>query len=212
MKEENRLRVVEEIKRKQSERENERRYLDDLRERIKLMELSPIVLTYLKLSREIYELEKRCSYHGSFEDLIDTEFWRENNNYVCKHDLLIYAGSYSETINYENELDYSPCFDETGIDKIASKIIGRPIHNRFAFNRYLCLDCHKEIDVKDYEKFEREHKVLKDYILVSKAKDYLKLYYKLLYGVNAKDAQEEISKMYEKDSKNTLSKKRKLSK
>lgn len=209
MKEENRLKTVEKIKRKQSERENERRYLDDLRERIKLMELNPIVLTYLKLSREIYELEKRCSYQGSVENLIDTEFFSENNNYVCKHDLLIYAGSYSETINYENELDYSPCFDETGIDRVALEIIGRPVKRHFSFNRYLCLDCHKELDVKDYEKFESEHVVLKDYLLASKAKEYAKLYYKLLYEVNTEDAQEELSRIYNRDSKNIRVKKRK---
>ena len=66
----------------------------------------------------------------------------------------------------------------------------------FKYNAYICLECGKNVEIKDWESFEKSHFVLKNrdkYIYVF---EYISLYYQYLYTMTAKEAQENVIQMF----------------
>ena len=145
---------------------------------IKLKKLNKIrekesVLRHLDLLSEINTLKNLLGGFSTSE-IIHHEF---NTNSLeddnCSHDLWFYVGSFSSpgilNGHFQNEVYLS---DEEQIG--------------FTFNRYICMDCGKYCDVKDWKDFENKHQVLKSYDKPD-FNFYLNLYHQLLYTTSNKE-------------------------
>lgn len=203
MKETERREVVRRIQNDISEK-NE---LKTKYEELKQLSENPIVIRYLKLLDDIKAKEEKLQVFDSEEKMINLEFtWafesRINGQDMssCYHGVWLYEGSYYLSANRRLE-HYHPCrtHDEN--------------HPEFWYNRYVCLECGKKHETKNWEKFEDDHFVLKN----QKADDnlgvsyYRNLYYQLLYGNTVATAQqkviEEFYKNLEADKQKALKKK-----
>ncbi len=68
----------------------------------------------------------------------------------CPHDLWYYVGSFNGYINSDGKV-----YCET-------PVINENVYD-FSYNKYVCMDCGKIINVKDWKDFENNHMVLKSY-------------------------------------------------
>lgn len=118
----------------------------------------------------------------------------------CYHGIWLYEGSYYLSADPLGEHDKElRAVDET--------------HEDFIYNSYVCLECGKRVDTKNWKEFEDDHFVLKN----QNNKDgfdvsyYRYLYYKLLYSHNVTEAQEkvieEFYRNYEETNPKSLNKK-----
>ena len=85
----------------------------------------------------------------------------------CSHDLWYYVGSYNGYINNDGKVYYE------------SPVNNENVYN-FSYNKYVCMDCGKIINVKNWEYFENRQIVLKSYEQIPLFM-MLNFYHQLLY-------------------------------
>lgn len=186
-----RQRVIEKINKGISDRDS----LGSKYELLEEMKKNPEVIKYLEMVAEIKRINDELDFYkrlysvkgDTLENRIDWEFSLARES--CSHNIWVYGGSYYKYINHKNETDFYRDFGEN---------CGSSIHP-FSYNQYTCLECNKKMIVEDYEKFEREHIVLKNpnrkkYIDI----DYYRgIYYQMLYyNYDLKEAEDLIVKEF----------------
>ena len=126
------------------------------------------VKKYIQLEDEIIKLEKYLSEnHLNLEDTetkVVNSIFSLNTFYnpSCEHDTWIYVGSYFLAPDYINKGVWECNCENENVEE-------------FEYNKYQCLDCKKNVKVKDYKKFEQEHVVLKKINDVSFKSEYFHL-------------------------------------
>ena len=168
---------------------------------LKLKELTkdPIVQQYLKLIDDISNSEKKLEYLDSVKKIINWEFSAILKRYrkdvrltPCKHKIWLYDGSY---FLLEDPL----CEHDHEIKKFSETPTFEYCELPFMYNRYICLECGKKVETKDWKNFENSHFVLKNQ---NKENNlgfdyYNNRYYQLLYKNSIKKSQEIIIKEFE---------------
>lgn len=173
----------------------ERNELKTQYEYLEKLSKNPIVVKYLNLLEEIKLKEEHQHSFDSEEKMIDLEFvWafesriKGQDMEPCKHEIWLYDGSYYLEADWRCEHDhYYHAEDEN--------------HKDFAYNRYVCLECGKKIETKDWQTFENSHLVLKiqDDEPNLRASRYRQLYYQLLYENNVETARQKVIEQFNKD-------------
>ena len=177
----------------------EKKSLKDKYKELKKLTNAQVVKQYLQLLNDIDSLENKLKYFDSLEKIINWEFSavlhrdRPDIRLIpCKHDIWLYDGSYflSKDPLYEHDYIIKEYCETT-----TSKYGGYP----FMYNRYICLECGKKVETKDWKNFEGFHFVLKNQ---NKDTDlgsdyYINRYYQLLYRNSVKKSQETIIKEFE---------------
>lgn len=205
MKEQERLevikRILDNIKEKESLREK----------RIQLQKLfnDPKVKQYFELLENIKNIEEKYEQRNSLDDFIEWEFDKifgcardvHMDVYPCKHDIWIYGGSYHSVWHYKWD-------DDRIYRTLSENSTWKYLESEFLYNKYICLECHKRVETKDWKNFENSHFVLKN---KNKENDletsyYLNLYYKLLYENNIDNAQKLLIEEFEKDKEKQATK------
>lgn len=198
MKEQERLEVI-------------KRILDNIKEKDSLKEKNghlknllndPKVKEYLELLENIKNIEEKYEQRNSLEDFIEWEFDKifgcardvHMDVYPCKHDIWIYDGSYHSTWHYK--------WDDDRICRTLSENSSwQYLESEFLYNKYICLECHKRVETKEWKNFENLHFVLKNQNRENDLESsyYLKLYYKLLFGNEISEAQKILIEEFEKN-------------
>lgn len=175
---------------------------------LKKLAKDPTVKQYLKLIDDINNLEKKLEYFDSTEKIINWEFsailkrHRQNVRLTpCKHEIWIYDGSY---FLLEDPL----CEHDHIIWKNSETPTFKYGELPFMYNRYICLECGKKVETKDWKNFESSHFVMKNQSEENKLDfDYYNnRYYQLLYKNNIKKSQEIIIKEFEEHKEKILKK------
>lgn len=204
MKEIERQEVVRRIQNDIQEKDELRKQYDQLKE----MAANPAVVKYLQLIEEIKNKENHQSFFNSEEKMIYLEFvWafesriKGQDMEPCKHEVWLYDGSYYLDADWRCEHDhYYHADDET--------------HKDFAYNRYVCLECGKKVETKDWQNFENFHFVLKNQNGTPdlRAERYRQLYYQLLYTNDVETAKQNVIEQFnrekEEDKQKALVKKK----
>lgn len=134
------------------------------------------VKRYITLKEKILAYARNESlFKGKLENMIHYNFsWRlcsmsrDQSFEPCSHDIWIYTGSYGYWEDPRNEHDcIYLCDDEDSKD--------------FYCNKYQCLECKQEVEIKDWKSFEKNNFVLKD-INQHNVEYYRELYYQFLYS------------------------------
>jgi len=143
-------------------------------ERKEVLETTSVVQEYLKLKEEIETLNKEIKIFINEEDIIKLEFiWaycsseKKKDITQCNHDIWIYVGSYD-------------LLEDEWCEHSHEYLVKNEKGKNFSYNSYVCLECDKRISVKEWEAFEEDNFVLKNYEDID-YKYYKELYYKLLY-------------------------------
>lgn len=183
MKENERLNALEKIK----ELEFKRKEYQDLKCEYEMLIRDPKVERAISLRYRIYLLQYNVYLNDiEGENINDFAFNNSIDYNECNHDIWIYSGSYS---NCRNNFDYLK----------SPKNIPNEQNEEFLYNVYVCLDCNKRLEVKDYKKFESEHLVLKNYQFTDVEK-IRKIYFKMLRTLDCKS----VSKKLIKDFRNGM--------
>lgn len=201
MKEKDRQLIVERIQKDIEER----KLLQEKYNKLQNLLMDPQVLAYISLSEDIKKIERRQSiFKNSLKETINIEFNKALNNNIkdkkispCNHETWIYQGSFS----IENDLWYD-CEYELLVENETDK--------EFKFNRYMCLECGKSIKVPDWQKFESNHHILKNYNKNHDCTYYRNQYYQSLYNFSVEESKKHIIDEFNKDK--DLSKIKKLTK
>lgn len=198
MKEQERLQVIKRIENNIKEKKS----LKEKSEQLQKLLNDPKVKEYLELLENIKIIEEKYEQRNSLEDFIEYEFDKmfgcardiHMDVYPCKHDIWIYEGSYHSVWNFPGDNDrLTKTLSETSSWQYLNSL--------FEYNKYICLECHKRVETKEWQNFENLHFVLKNQ---NEEKDlessyYLKLYYELLYKNNIDDAQKLLIEEFEKN-------------
>ena len=198
MKEQERLQVIKRIENNIKEKKS----LKEKSEQLQKLLNDPKVKEYLELLENIKIIEEKYEQRNSLEDYIEYEFDKifgcardiHMDVYPCKHDIWIYEGSYHSVWNFPGDNDrLTKTLSETSSWQYLNSL--------FEYNKYICLECHKRVETKEWQNFENLHFVLKNQ---TEEKDlessyYLKLYYELLYKNNIDDAQKLLIEEFEKN-------------
>lgn len=168
----------------------------------------PTIKQYLKLIDDINNLEKKLEYFNSTEKIINWEFSavlhrnRQNVRLTpCKHEIWIYDGSY---FLLEDPL----CEHDHEIRRLSETPTFEYYELPFMYNRYICLECGKKVETKDWKNFEGSHFVLKNQNKDTNlgTEHYINRYYQLLYRNSVKKSQETIVKEFEDHKEKILKK------
>lgn len=193
MKEIERQTVIYTIKKFMKEKED----LKEKEEKLNILLKNPIILEYLDLLKDIEDTKKRHERFDNMEYIIRLHFFWAINGIKnkgaitpCNHDIWIYNGSYCFWEDPLAEHDhYYRCEDENDKD--------------FCYNKYVCLECEREVEEKDWKRFEETHTVLKNQncnrFSFRWAKDYCNLYYQLLFNNRVSIAREKLIEQFNKD-------------
>lgn len=163
-------------------------------EQLKQLSNTEIVKQYLKLLDDIDYIEKKYQKLDTKEKIISDQFgtiFKYRNTidlYPCKHDIWIYDGSYYLLKDPLHE------HDNICVEYSEGKSVKKYFNYSFEYNRYICLECGKKLETKDWEKFEKSHLVLKNQNKETDlGKDYyINLYYQLLYSNDIESSQKEV--------------------
>lgn len=165
---------------------NEKKSLVAKKNELEELKKDPAVVKYLNLLNEIKAIEEKYKYHNTEEKIVDNVFRKLiEKDFKCSHEIWLYEGSYYLSIDMLHEHDHW----------CRKKYENLPVRKGdfvYKHNTYICLECGKKIETKDWENFEKNHLVLKnrdEYIYVY---DYISLYYQYLYQMPIKEAQEKI--------------------
>ena len=185
MTEQERLAIVERIKKDLE--------LQSLREKTKIKRKELIqnekVKEYLETEKIIKKLNKELRLLKNEQQMIELEFiWaltgvKKSDIFQCNHDIWIYYGSYSLGETPWVELEFQ-VYNEEADD--------------FSYNKYMCLECRKLIQVEDWQKFEKEEFVLKNRKENNPSK-YQNLYYQLLYNYSVDESQRMVIEEFYKN-------------
>jgi len=167
--------------------------LEQQKEKLKQLEENKIIKEYLALLNQVSILSDKTKEFKSKEDIANLEFSSVLDEEVrrkeishCNHDIWMYYGSYGMLFN---KISCIPCFIDLSIER----------DNDFYFNKYICLECGKEIQVNDWEEFENNHIILKNYDNTHNLEKYLKYrqqYYELLYNYSVNEANDMMVKQF----------------
>ena len=128
-----------------------------LEEKLKQLEeykSNPIVKEYLELFEDIKELKYLKDIYSDKAGNVDFKQFYLRRIHIpensCNHDIYVYTASYSMIRDpyYYDDKPYTVESEKS---------------NNFKYNEYMCLECGKEIKVEDWENFEKEHTILKNY-------------------------------------------------
>lgn len=202
--EEERKDIIKGIKKISEEKKSlKSKYLE-----LKRLAKDPTIKQYLKLIDDIDSLENKLKYFDSTEKIINWEFSavlhrnRQNIRLTpCNHEIWIYDGSYF--------LSKDPlCEHDHEIRKVSETPTFEYYELPFMYNRYICLECGKKVETKDWENFESSHFVMKNQSEENKLDfDYYNnRYYQLLYKNNIKKSREIIIKEFEEHKEKILKK------
>ena len=125
--------------------------------------------------------------------MINMDFFKEFNN-NCNHDIYVYIGSYRIETDFPN----TSCLRE-------GKLSNESCVN-FTYNKYVCLSCGLIIEVSNWEEFEENNIVFKNYKNINVSK-YRQLYFELLFNHTVEEANELIINEYIKNEKVSIQKK-----
>jgi len=191
---------------------SDKRSLGEKREKLDILIKDPKVIEYLDLLDEINRIERnvesyRSVVDGKLYDSLDERIvraFRFGSGKDCQHDFWIYRHSY-----YENYADWCHRWCEEGVHREYSENVDSS-RLKFLHNKYICLECEKEIEVVDWKKFEEENFVFKKYGHVNS--DYYRdEYFKLLYkGYSLSEIEEFLTKMFIKKEEGQVLGKRKV--
>jgi len=181
---------------------------ESLKEKYKeLEELSknPNVLQYLQLLQNIKEIEHDLQrYHsiidGSMNDSLTERIKKEFrcSIFSCDHTIWLYDGSYYLLKDFRHEHDdYCKEYSETDAEN-------KYFNYSFIYNRYVCLECGKKIEIRDWKNFEKHNFVLKNQKDRLGADYYQTLYYQLLYINPIEKAQELLIKEFNQSEKRKI--------
>ena len=147
----------------------------------------PKVAEYFALLKEIEELRRKYEYTKTDEKIIASGFkWLIKDEFRCDHEIWLYEGSYYlliDTFRHEHD-DLCAKLDEN-LPTTRGEF-------EFRHNSYICLECGKKIEIKDWENFEKNHFVLKNQNTNVDIDGYISQYYQYLYQMPIKEAQEKI--------------------
>lgn len=183
------------------------------REELEKLSKHPIILQYLQLIQDIKLIENDLRYYrnvidGSMNDSLPERIKKEFScsTFSCDHTIWLYDGSYYLLKDFRHEHDdYCKEYSETNAEN-------KYFNYSFIYNRYVCLECGKKIEIRDWEKFEKTHFVLKNQNKNNpfNVDYYRNFYYQLLYANNIEDSQqlliEEFNKNKEIEKRKTLNK------
>lgn len=204
MRDDERKDIIAGINRIIDEKKELKRKYQELKKLIK----DPTVKQYLELIDDINNSEKKLERFDSIEKIIDWEFsavlhrWRKDVRLTpCNHALLFYEGSYYLYEDFLSEHDHI-------IHRYSENAIFEHGDYPFLHNKYVCLECGKKFEIKDWKKFENSHFILKDQNEETNlgAEHYIQKYYQLLYKNSVKKSQETIIKEFEKQKQMILKK------
>lgn len=198
MKEQERLEVIKRIQNNIKEKESLKEKSKQLQELLN----DPKVKQYFELLENIKSIEEKYEQRNSFEDFIIYEFDKifgcardiHMDVYPCKHDIWIYEGSYHSVWNFP--------WDNNHLTKTLSETSSwQYLNSLFEYNKYICLECHKRVETKEWQNFENLHFVLKNQNRENDLESsyYLKLYYELLFSNEISEAQKLIIEEFEKN-------------
>ena len=161
------------------------------------LEQKSLIQKYLKLKEEIELLTEKFRFVEQKEDtlkaIVLSNFAIGSIEFSpCSHPLWMYSGSYYNWLDYNCEHSHDILVDDEN-DK------------EFEFNRYYCLECHRYVDEKDWEKFEEKRFVLKDRNQLD-TYFYRNLYYQLLYENTINETKEKIIKIFKENGKTKIKK------
>ena len=165
----------------------ERRSLVVKKNELEELKKDPKVAQYLELVKEIEKITQKYKVYKTEKEIIEYGFRRIiNTDFRCHHEIWLYGGSYYLSIDtFRHEHDYW-C---KKLDENEPTVEGE---FEFRHNKYICLECGKRIETKDWESFEKNHFVLKDQNTNVDVKDYISQYYQYLYTMTSEEAQEKI--------------------
>lgn len=105
----------------------------------------------------------------------------------CSHSIWIYFGSYYDAKVFSANKEIS----------ILHQVLNEK-SPEFEYNEYYCLECGKIIKVKDYQKFENEHLVLKKYknYRIDELEKLREYYYGLLTKNNVEETNKRLVKNF----------------
>lgn len=198
MKEQERLEVIKRIESNISEKESLKSKYEQLQQLLN----DPKVKKYFELLENTKNIEKKYEGVESLEDFIEYEFSKifgcargiHMDVYPCKHDIWLYEGSY-------HSVCYGPWDDDHEYRTFSETSVWEYADSSFLHNEYICLECHKRVETKDWQNFENSHFVLKN---KNENNDlgvsyYLDLYYQLLFKNEIEQAQKMLIEEFEKN-------------
>lgn len=161
--------------------------------RVSELEQDAKVSEYLKLLDELKILNYQIQYMDTKEEIIRTEFYGlfgdgknvnpEKEQLECNHEIWIYIGSC--------------CICKE--PNVYEKYVEDEYEKEFKYNKYVCLECGKVVEEKDWQKFEKENYVLKNRDDLS-ANKFREMYFKLLLNHTVKEAQAIVVKNFHENS------------
>ena len=205
MKEQERKQVIEGIKKIQEEQ----KLLKEKRKKLIFLSKHPIIKRYLKLINDINITEEKLKFYDSLEEIINWEFsavFRRCRKDIaltpCNHEIWIYDGSYY--LKQDRFCEHDIKTKEYSEDK---EIIFKYSDDwDFLYNRYICLECGKKIETKDWKQFEHSNFVLKNQNRQTDlgTQYYVDKYYQLLYNNNITESQNIIIDEFNKNKEKVL--------
>lgn len=145
------------------------------RERKIELESKEDVIKYLNILKELNILDNDLKYFETEQDIVKMEMiWafssriKSEGILPCNHDIWMYCGSFADISRWYD--------DHSCIIKVDNEKKGD-----FVYNKYVCLECGKCLEIKEYEDFEENHFVLKNRKDICHER-YMQLYYQLLYN------------------------------
>lgn len=202
MKEEDRLIVVERIKRNLEERKE----LEVKEERLNELKNNPLILEYLQLVKDVSRISSNKRMKPNESDLIYSEFSNEfslanvkrQEDTPCKHEIWVCIGAFYE--------EYNPVGGRSYL-----KLHNNLEQDNFAYNGYVCIECGRTVYTKKWQEFESKHFVLKNlydertyqYYMENNSCYYRDLYYQLLFTNPVEVAQQKVISEFNKNMEKT---------
>lgn len=135
------------------------------------------------LKHESFKYRFSNVHFNGLDDYISNNLHYKMEVSKCDHDFVMYVGSYSTRKDISGVLKHE-------------LLNGDETHPDFAHNGYYCLCCGNSIYPGDYEKFESDHKVLKNYNLYFNRVELHRSFCELLSTMNYDDAVNYLTDYY----------------
>lgn len=185
------LKKLKEIKKIFTERNNTIEEKEKLKQNETVQRYFSLQRKIADLNEQIINLNKYDKFNRNFEQIVINEFKDKENHFSkCEHPIYVYIGSFKD----EGEYGYE------------SRVYSHRVDNEksfdFEYNIYKCLVCGStKIIYKNkypnYEEFEKEHNVLKSYLMNPALFDKLQEeYYKYLYNHTVETTQKKLIKVF----------------
>lgn len=174
------------------------------------------VQRWLKLKNKIEEIEKyqkelRC-YYGEERDVIENIIFGTMSSAIeeskCEHETWLYVGS------YHNE---TPLLTVIRSSKYREYVRGKNENETkngikvFSYNKYMCVECGMEVRTHDWERFEREHQVLKNQEYYINDEYYRRMFCMLLYqGYSIEEARNMVEEEFNNNKEKVVKKEEKM--